>query len=37
MAGLTVSEKEHWKSRIAARIAKRVEAIKAQHPASSIA
>ena len=33
MPGLTVTEKEHWKSRIAARIEKRVEAIKARHPA----
>jgi hypothetical protein len=33
MAGLTVTEKEHWKERIAARMQKRVEAIKAQHPA----
>ena len=33
MPGLTVTEKEFWKTRIAARIAKRVEAIKAQHPA----
>ena len=33
MPGLTVTEKEFWKGRIAARIAKRVEAIKAQHPA----
>src|SRR4051794_33544050 len=33
MAGLTVTEKEHWKQRIAARIEKRVEAIKARNPA----
>src|SRR5205085_6126919 len=33
MAGLTVTEKEHWKARIAARIEKRIEAIKAKHPA----
>ena len=33
MPGLTVTEKEHWKTRIAARIEKRIEAIKAQHPA----
>ena len=33
MPGLTVSEKQHWKDRIAARIARRVEAIKAEHPA----
>jgi hypothetical protein len=32
MPGLTVTEKEHWKTRIAARIGKRIEAIKAQHP-----
>jgi hypothetical protein len=32
MPGLTVSEKQHWKDRIAARIAHRVEAIKAEHP-----
>jgi hypothetical protein len=33
MPGLTVTEKQHWKDRIAARIARRVEAIKAEHPA----
>jgi hypothetical protein len=33
MAGLTVTEKSFRKDRIAARIARRVEAIKAQHPA----
>ena len=33
MAGLTVTEKEFWKDRIAARIERSVEAIKAQHPA----
>ena len=33
MAGLTVSEKTFWKERIAARIERRVEAIKAKHPA----
>jgi hypothetical protein len=33
MAGLSVTEKEFWKERIAARIERRVEAIKAQHPA----
>jgi hypothetical protein len=33
MPGLTVTEKEHWKTRIAARIEKRVEAIKSKHPA----
>jgi len=30
--GLTVSEKQHWKDRIAARIAAAVERIKARHP-----
>ncbi len=33
MPGLSVTEKEHWKSRFAARIEKRVEALKAEHPA----
>jgi hypothetical protein len=33
MPGLTVSEKTHWKERISARIARRIEALKAQHPA----
>ena len=33
MPGLTVSEKQHWKDRIAARIARKVEAIRAEHPA----
>jgi len=33
MPGLTVTEKEHWRMRISARIEKRIEAIKAQHPA----
>jgi hypothetical protein len=33
MASLTVSEKTFWKERIAARIERRVEAIRAQHPA----
>src|SRR5438105_13591916 len=33
MAGLSVTEKTFWKERIAARIAKRIEAIRAQHPA----
>jgi hypothetical protein len=33
MPGLTVTEKEFWKARIAARIERRVEAIRAQHPA----
>ena len=33
MPGLTVSEKNHWRERIAARIARAVERIKARHPA----
>ncbi len=33
MAGLTVSEKTHWKDRISARIGRSIEKIKAQHPA----
>ena len=33
MAGLTVTEKEFWRQRIAARIARRIEAIKADQPA----
>jgi hypothetical protein len=33
MAGLTVTEKEFWKQRISARIDRRIEAIRAQHPA----
>lgn len=33
MPGLTVTEKTHWRDRLAARIARRVEAIKARHPA----
>ena len=33
MPGLTVTEKSHWRDRIAARIAKAVERIKARHPA----
>jgi hypothetical protein len=33
MAGLTVTEKEFWKKRIAARIERRVEVVRAQHPA----
>ena len=33
MPGLTVTEKTFWKDRIAARIAKRIEAIQAAHPA----
>jgi hypothetical protein len=33
MPGLTVTEKERWRQRISARIGKRIEAIKAQHPA----
>jgi len=32
MAGLTVTEKEHWKNRIARRIDKRIEAITAVDP-----
>ncbi len=32
MAGLTVTEKEHWKDRIAARIDKRIEAVLAEEP-----
>jgi hypothetical protein len=33
MPGLTVTEKSHWRDRIAARIAKGVERVKARHPA----
>jgi hypothetical protein len=33
MPGLTVTEKNFWKERIAARIARRIEAIRAAHPA----
>jgi hypothetical protein len=33
MPGLTVTEKTFWKERIAARIARRIEAIRAAHPA----
>jgi hypothetical protein len=33
MPGLTVTEKSHWRDRIAARIEKAVERIKAHHPA----
>ena len=33
MPGLTVTEKNHWRDRIAARIARAVERIKARHPA----
>ena len=33
MPGLTVTEKSHWRDRIAARIARAVERIKARHPA----
>ena len=33
MPGLTVTEKQHWKDRIAARIARAIERIKARHPA----
>jgi len=32
MSGLTVTEKEHWKNRIARRIDKRIEAITADDP-----
>jgi len=32
MAGLTVTEKEHWKSRIARRIDKKIEALSAADP-----
>lgn len=33
MPGLTVTEKQHWRDRIAARIDKAVERVKARHPA----
>jgi hypothetical protein len=33
MPGLTVTEKAHWKDRIAARIGKAIERVKARHPA----
>jgi hypothetical protein len=33
MPGVTMTEKEFWKTRIAARIGKRIEAIHARHPA----
>jgi hypothetical protein len=33
MPGLTVTEKSHWRDRIAARIQKAVERIRARHPA----
>src|SRR3954451_1994830 len=33
MAGLTMTEKEHWKGRISARIDRRIEAIRSRHPA----
>ena len=33
MPGLTVSEKSHWRDRLAARIQKAVERIRARHPA----
>jgi hypothetical protein len=33
MPGLSVTEKQFWKERIAARIARRIEAIQATHPA----
>jgi hypothetical protein len=32
MAGLTVTEKEHWKERISRRIDKRIEALAAEQP-----
>jgi hypothetical protein len=32
MPGLTITEKQFWNERIAARIAKRIEAIQAAHP-----
>ncbi len=35
--GLTVTEKEHWKDRIARRIDKRIEAIFAEEPYPLIA
>ena len=33
MPGLTVTEKSHWRDRIAARIDKAIERVKARHPA----
>jgi hypothetical protein len=33
MPGLTVTEKSHWRDRIAARIARSAERIKSRHPA----
>jgi hypothetical protein len=33
MPGLTVTEKEHWRQRVSARISKRIESIKGRHPA----
>ena len=33
MANLTVTEKQHWRDRIAARIGRSIEGIKARHPA----
>ena len=33
MPGLTVTEKNHWRDRIAARIDRAVERVRAQHPA----
>ncbi len=33
MPGLTVTEKSHWRDRIAARIARATERVKARHPA----
>ena len=32
MSGLTVTEKEHWKGRIAKRIDKKIEAVAAEDP-----
>jgi hypothetical protein len=32
MPGLTLTEKEHWKTRIAARIEKQIEAIRSRNP-----
>src|SRR5437868_2648254 len=33
MAGLTVTEKQHWRDRIAARIGKAIKRVKVRHPA----
>ena len=32
MAGLTITEKEHWKDRIARRIDKKIEVVRSQNP-----